>query len=215
MDKAFLFSMSVLIPAIIGLIRLRNVDESYRIFVIFLWLGFFAEIANRLLIVSIKTNAPSWNIYNVLEFITLMTLFRKWQIWKGREQGYLPFLIFSLLIWIVDVFILGSIYQFNSYFGIYYCFVTVMLAITNLNRQITSEKGDIMRSPQFIICMGITIFFTYRIFVEVSLMPVFSISGDFFHRVFDIQVYVNLLVNLIYAIAILCLPRKRIYINSF
>ena len=201
MDKAFLFSMSVLIPAIIGLIRLRNVDESYRIFVIFLWLGFFAEIANRLLIVSIKTNAPSWNIYNVLEFITLMTLFRKWQIWKGREQGYLPFLIFSLLIWIVDVFILGSIYQFNSYFGIYYCFVTVMLAITNLNRQIT--------------CMGITIFFTYRIFVEVSLMPVFSISGDFFHRVFDIQVYVNLLVNLIYAIAILCLPRKRIYINSF
>ena len=63
--------------------------------------------------------------------------------------------------------------------------------------------------------MGLTIFFTYRIFVEVSLMPVFRISNDFFHRVFDIQVYVNLLVNLIYAIAILCLPRKKTYISSY
>ncbi|PWT96030.1 MAG: hypothetical protein C5B52_16575 [Bacteroidetes bacterium] len=215
MDKAFLFSLSVLIPAVIGLIRFRHVDDSYRIFIVFLWLGFIAEIANRLLIVTMKTNAPSWNIYNVLEFLILMTLFRKWQVWKGRERWYLPFLIFSLLIWIADVFIFGNIKQFNSYFGIYYCFIIVMFAITNLNKQITTEKGDIIRSPQFIICIGLTIFFTYRLFVEVSLMPVFSISRDFFQRVFDIQVYVNLLVNLIYAIAILCLPRKRIYINSF
>jgi hypothetical protein len=215
MNKAFYLSLSVLVPALLGLTRYRNVETSYRIFIIFLWMGFLAEIANRILIGSIMNNAVSWNIYNCLEFIILMLLFREWKLWKSKEQYFYPFLILSILMWVIEVLIIGGIRQFSPYFAIFYCFVIVMAAITHLNKLITTEKKDILKSPQFIICIGLTIFFTYRIFVEVSLMPVFSISKDFFHHVFDIQVYVNLLVNLIYAIAILCLPRKKTYISSY
>jgi len=211
MDIAFVLSMGVLLPAILALIKLKTLDPQYHWFVLFLWVGFFSELANRFFIWRFGSNTVPWNIYNVVEFFILMMMFRSWNIGEKFQRWFIWFITFSLLLWLVELFYIGSIRNFNSYFAIYYCFMVVISAVTVLNQLIVTEKSNILRNPKFLIAIGLVIFFTFRIFVESLLMPIFSISKDFFQRIFGIQIYINLLVNLIYLIAVLCIPKKRIY----
>lgn len=142
-----------------------------------------------------------------------MMMFRNWNIGEKFTRWFGWLVGVSFLFWLSELLFVGNIHRFNPYFAIYYCFTVVIAAVTQLNRLIVTEKRNILRNPKFIISIGIVIFFTFRIFVESMLMPIFRISKEFNTRIFDIQVYINLLVNLIYLIAVICVPKKRTYTN--
>lgn len=213
MSNSFLLSLGVLLPALLALIRLRNMDTHFYWFVLFLWLGVFSELVNRYFISRFGSNAIPWNIYNLGEFLALMMMFRNWDLGEKFKKWFQAFIFLSVLFWLAEILFIGHIRDFNSYFAIYYCFVVVICAVTELNQLIVTEKKSIVRNPRFIISMGLLIFFTFRIFVESLLMPILSITKDFFQRIFGIQIYINLLVNLIYLIAAACIPKKKTYIS--
>jgi len=188
-------------------------DKQYYWFVLFLWTGLLFEVVYRLSIWKFGSNAIPWNVYNFVEFFVLMMMFRNWNIAEKFSRWFGWLVGVSFLFWLSELLFVGNIHRFNPYFAIYYCFTVVIAAVTQLNRLIVTEKRNILRNPKFIISIGIVIFFTFRIFVESMLMPIFRISKEFNTRIFDIQVYINLLVNLIYLIAVICVPKKRTYTN--
>ena len=65
--------------------------------------------------------------------------------------------------------------------------------------------------PVFLISIGFIIYFTYEILVEAFSLYGLNNSLEFQKNVYMILTYLNLFVNLLYALAILWIPRKRVH----
>jgi hypothetical protein len=103
-----------------------------------------------------------------------------------------------------------KIHDFSPFFHVSYSFVIVMLSINEINYLITHENRQLFRNGRFLICLGFIIFFIYQILYEGSYYisrqdpnPVVTIT------ITSYSAYINVLTNIIYAIALLYIPSKR------
>lgn len=80
-----------------------------------------------------------------------------------------------------------------------------------INRIIITERKSLIRNPVFIICLAFIIYFTYKVLLEIFWLYGLNSSREFRVEVYNIFKYINLFANLIYALAILWIPRKREY----
>lgn len=206
---AELFSYSVGIGALIGLIRIRKIDRAFLPFIVLLWSGLLNEIITTVLINRYGSNAINSNIYVLVESLLITWLFYRLNLFAGHRWFYFAVLLFFGATWLTDNFILSSITRFNSYFRIAYSFSVVLMSIHLLNRQLAISKMGLLKNSVFLICMGFIIFFTYKALVEIFWVYGLNASKSFRVEVYRIMAWINLFVNLIYAIAVLWIPVKR------
>lgn len=236
MNKAILAGItqySVVVAAIIALVRFKKAAPSYLPFFVFILAGFTNEIISYFTIHYLRNNAINSNIYVLAESLILLWLFWCWRLFDFRSK--LPFVLGSafILFWIGEVFFYASIMQFAAYFRVFYSFVIVLLSITMVNRLITEERGNLLKNAAFIICIAFIIYFTYKVLVEIFYIygVIVSVSNPEYQRiklenpelykqmmegnkafrirVFDIMRFINLFCNLVYAVALLWVPRKN------
>jgi hypothetical protein len=207
-----LLSYSVAIAAIIGLIRINKIDRTFIPFIILMFLGLLNESLSSFLIRKGYSNAINANIYSLLEAMLITLFFKKLGLFDRVKKMYLWLLILFVVVWVTENFIISKITAFNSYFNITYSFAIVLMSITMINRVIIEAKKALLTSSVFLICIGFTIFFIYAALIEIFWVYGLNSSPEFSTSVYRIMTYINLLVNLIYALAILWIPRKREYI---
>jgi hypothetical protein len=89
--------------------------------------------------------------------------------------------------------------------------------VNTFNKVVVHERGNIFRNPKFLICLGIIIFYTFFVMVCVTSLSVVrqSVTRLFRANLQEINVYSNLLVNILYAVAILWIPRKQNFTTPF
>src|SRR3954465_13817930 len=121
--KNFLFSLTIIFPAITGLVRYRNADTSYRPFFYYVFYSLFNELFVFFYIeqhATRKANIVNWEIFNLLECLLLLVQFYYWQRFKNYEK-LLPLLLGAALLgWCLENFAFSSIYDFNPVFLITY-----------------------------------------------------------------------------------------------
>ena len=206
-----IFSYSVGIAAIIGLIRIRKIDPSFYPFIILLWLGILTEIATTILIRKIGRNAEISNVYVLLESLVIMWQFQQWRFFE-RYRAWFPITMIAFVIaWVVENFFVSDIHHFNSYFRIFYSFLIVLMSISQINHLIAKETKGIVKNAIFLILVGFIIFFAYKTMVEIFWAYGVFESKTFQANVYRIMNYVNLAVNLIFALAVLWIPGRQKY----
>ena len=206
-----LLSYSIAIPALLGLVRFNKVDRAFIPFLILLWVGLSNEIINTIVISSGNSNAINSNIYILAESFLIVLFFKNLNLF-GHSRRVLYFIVSALLIlWISEIFIISSIRRFSSYFTITTSFVYVLMSISMINRLIVGEIKTLIRNPVFLICIGVVMFFTYALLVEIFWFYGLNSSREFRIQVYRIMTYINLAVNLIYTLAVLWIPKKREY----
>ena len=100
------FNLTLIIPAIICFIRLKNIPKEYLYFFIFLFAGFLNE-SIYLINISTKVNTISTIVYSFIETQCLAYIFCKWRNFNLKYTRYLQIgLFFS---WIT-----GHIIQLNA-----------------------------------------------------------------------------------------------------
>jgi hypothetical protein len=124
-------------------------------------------------------------------------------------------LILISAIWIYDNLIWNRLTTFNSLFHISYSFCLIFLSIDQINRLIVSARGSLWRNSRFLICAGIIIFYSYQATIEVFYLLKLEFSDKFYDNIFFILTLVNLFVNLVYALAILWIPKKQKFILPY
>jgi len=206
---AFLLSQSILLPFIIGLIRLRRLDKDYQPFFLLLIIGLLTEVASFITIKLQGTNLVVVNIYVALEWIFIAWQFRVWGTLRQKKNLYYVLLILPILFWIVENLVLGNINHLVPYFRFLYFLLIVLLSINKINFMITHESRNLFRNPRFLICIGFIVYFVYMIVYfwayHVSLFEKSDISN---HIIF-LMAYVNAFSNIIYAIAFLLIPAPQ------
>jgi hypothetical protein len=209
--KNFLFSLTIVFPAIMGLVRYRNADTSYRPFFYYILYSLFNELFVGLYLTphaTKKADIINWEIFNLLECLLLLVQFYYWKRFKNFEKLFLALLALAVLGWITENFIFSDIYAFNPVFLIAYSFLLVLLSINTINHQVVNYNRTISKNPLFIICVGFVIFFIYTIVVFTILAT--NSHNNAFSSVFEIRVYINALTNILYAIGIYFIPRKAL-----
>jgi len=187
-------------------------DRSYRPFVYYACLSLLFEIVTYILvekkmytITGILTNA-----YGFTEFCLFTWLFHNWGLFKRKKKVFVFIIAFFFLLWFFTLFIRGY-EKLNAYFFIFYSFILIFFSISSFNRIIVNERKNIFTNARFWICIGIIIFYTYFILINISSLSFLKrhLTKNFTEDVFSINIYSNLLVNLLYAIAVIWIPREK------
>jgi hypothetical protein len=200
---------SIVIPAVIGLIRFTKVLPVYWPFLIILCLGFINHTLSVIFIEIIRNNAINSNVYVLLESLLYLIMFKSWGAFQKKLALFYSLFFLLSGLWIYDNFIWHSIISTNSLFRIVSSFILIFLSIEQLNKLIVTAKKNIFYNAIFLICCGIVIYFSYKAIIEVFFFIRLQGSDRFYNNIFIILVFVNLLVNLIFAWAVLWIPKKQ------
>lgn len=206
-----IFSFSIGVPGITGLLRFRKIDASYYPFIFSLWLGLVNEVTSFLLIRQGYSNAINSNIYVLLESVLLLFFFKQQGLFRRHPGFFNGLLSLYIVLWVSENFLLSQIRKFDSYFIVVYSFSTVLMSISLLNNLIDSERKAIWRNAAFLIVVGFILFYTCTVLIEIFWVYGLNASRSFRFQVYRIMTFVNLFVNLIYTIAVLWMSRKREY----
>jgi hypothetical protein len=204
-----IFSFSIVAAALIGGIRFTRISPAYYPFLICIWAGLLNEIISYIIIHSGHSNAPNSNIYILAEALLLTWQFKRWGIFARTKILFHGLIIFFVSVWVLENFVVYKITYFSSYFRMVYSFALALMSINHINVLIHKERKQLLRNPEFLICMAFVIYYTYKVMVEAFWIYGLNNSDDFRKNVYLILAYINLFANLIYALAILWMPTKH------
>lgn len=203
-----LISFSILLPALIGIVRYQKAKGSFLPFLLFIWAGLLSESVSFILMQGGQSNVISFNLYTLAEALCILWQFRVWKIFRSFNL-FLLTLAILIAFWIFENFILSSINKFNSYFIVSYSFFIVLLSITCLNKLLLNLESGIIKNSKFAICIAFILYFTYSVLVEAFWLYGLNESAAFRIRIYGIHGIVNLLTNLTYALAILWIRARQ------
>lgn len=203
------FSFSIVIGSLIGLIRFKKIDSTFYPFIFCLWIGLLNELISFLRTQNGHTTAINNNIYVLIESLLITWQFKNWGLL--HRPRFLFQILFVLFIssWTFENFFVFKITYIGSYFRVLYSFVIVLMSVNGINDLIIRDKKDILRNPVFLICIGFIFYYTYKVLVETFWIYGLNYSRGFRNNVYFILTYVNLFANLIYALAVLWMPMKQ------
>ena len=202
-------SYSIAVAVIIGLIRFTRIHRAYQPFVFITVASLINEVISHILIHYKKSNAITINLLGLADVLLWLWQFRRWNGFNKQSSQFHVVAILMISIWIFENLILGKLFTFSSVYAIIFSFAVVFFSINQVNRQIVEEKGNLFTNAKFLICSGTILFFTYRILVECFYLLDMQKSDSFLANVFSILAFVNLIVNLLFALATLWIPARQ------
>jgi hypothetical protein len=201
---------SIFIAIIISIIRFRMIGDAYYPFVYLLWVGGLNEIVSTILLNNGYNNITNGNLYTLVEALLLMWFFWKSNIFDRVKPLYVFLVGLLILVWIIDNFFIVFGKGYIAYFSIISALIIVLISINILN-DILMSAIDVWKNATFLLCIGFIIYFTYRILVDVFWLYGQNIGSNFSPKVFEIHSWINLLCNLIYALAVLWMQRRQAF----
>jgi hypothetical protein len=205
---------SILIAAIIGIIRFKSIIRDYYPFIFIIWLGVFNETLSLVLIFTLGRNTVNSNIFVLLEYLLIVYQFYKWNNKKGLKK-YVILALLGLAVWSADNLVLNSITHNNSLFRAFYSFLVVFFSIDQVNKLVIYERGPLFKNPMFIICITFLLYYGFKAFVESYNMFHLGLSKTLLRDLWIILYFVNGIANLLYAIAVLWIPTKVKFILPY
>ena len=206
----FLFSQTILIPLTTGLVRLKRIGQVYRPFFILMVLGVVEEAVSSYLIkVKHHSNAIPNNLFALAESLLILWQFHEWGLWRANKRIFYGLITLFCLVWLVEDVVLEHIHEFPPYFMFLYSFLSVLLSVNKINFMITHDNRKLLQRPDFLICIGLIIYFVYKILYEWAYQV--SLLGETYITINIVKLfsYINALTNIIFAIAFLLMPAPQ------
>ncbi len=204
-----ILSLTICIPALIGLIRFSRISEVYYPFIIYVWIGALNEILGAILVFTKNSNIINLNIYLLIESLLLLWQFTRWRLLNYKSFWSILLLFALLIFWVSENLIFFSITRYASYFTICYATLFTFLSIGNINRLIVTERKSLFRNPQFIICAAFILYFTLVILSEIFWIYGLTLGTVFSNYVNYISSIINFISIILYTLAIIWMPIKH------
>lgn len=215
----FILSLSIIFAVIGGIVRFKKIDKSYYPLIYNVCLVLLVEVLVFVLMQNgyFKTFTAVLNVFSILDCCLFAWLFHNWGLFNRRRGVFIALQGFFLIAWVILTFVISNITLPNFYFCILYSFALIFFSVNTFNKVVVHERGNIFRNPKFLVCLGIITFYTFFVLVCVTNLSVVrqSVTRLFRANLQEINVYSNLLVNILYAVAILWIPRKQNFTTPF
>jgi hypothetical protein len=211
-ELSVVFSLTIGIAAIAGLLKLKKADPSYIPFLCLVFVSLANEVFSIIIVKAGYSNVFLYNFFSFVELLLITQQFFKWGLFEtGRRPVYILITVL-LIVWIMELVLRNGFLYFSSYYIVAYSLAIVIMSINMMNKVMFNEPAKLFYNSIFLICMGFVIYFTYAILVEVFWFYGLDKSRAFRISIYEILTYINLFTNLIYVLAIVWIPMKRRYI---
>lgn len=204
-----LYSFSIAIAAIIAIARYKRIYPGFRPFLFVCWAALITETVCYFLIYSGNYTVVPFGIYSLAESLLLAWLFRQLGVFDRHPVLFHALLISYIITWVVEVIFFGSLSQNMTWFRLGHSVMVLVLSIILLSRELSTQRTFLLKSPVFLICAGFLLY--YSCAVIAGVFELYGGNRAFRSQMQWISMYVNVIVNLIYAVAILCMPRRLRY----
>jgi len=217
----FIFSLSIGLAVIIGIVRFRRIDSAYYPFIYNTIIALVVEILNRILTEAGYPRAfiLVLNIFSYIDFILFLWLFHNWGLFNRKKSTFISIASVFFVIWLLNNLLVSHFEEkHNLYFFILYSFALIFFSVNTFNKEVVHERSSIFRNAKFWICLGVIIFYSFFIVVAstgLSLFTQSNLSVEFRRELQAISVFSNLLVNILYAVAVIWIPRKKNFTSLF
>lgn len=199
---------TVLFPVIAGLVRLRRIKKrGYQPFFYLMVLAGFSEVVNSFVATALhKHNIVFVNFYMLFEWLLIAWQFREWGFLRNRKMLFTFLVALPCMVWLVERLVFWEPDYFMPYYQVLYCFLIVIFSVNRINFMITHEYRKLFRNPTFLICIAFIIYFVYTILFNWAYQTSLKGKTDTTTFIIMLHGYVNALTNIIFAIALLCIP---------
>jgi len=210
-----ILNFSIFIAGIIGIFKFTQIGDIYRPFIYLIWIGCITEILNTYFAYRYHNNVIVGVAYSLCESLLLLWFFAKLGLFKTHKKLLYLLIGIFIIVWLADNFLSGNFgSSFSFYFDIVYAFSIVILSVRTVNELLFTEK-EVLKNPTFLICIGLTIFFTYQVIQRMFNLYGLKDSSDFRRSVQRILIVINCLTNLIFAFAVLWMRKRRPFTFRF
>jgi hypothetical protein len=202
-----LSTYSVFIPGIIGMLRWKVMDRSFRPFIMLIWLGCFSEVLLSIIIKLGYYTIPEVNVYFLIEALVILWFLNKQWLFE-RQPAWMPVLAFMFCgAWVFETLIWKSIAVYAAYYRVATSFIIVLLSITALNQFLLSFTKSLFQESRFFIYTGFILYFTLSVLINAFLLKGVDMS-KFVLNIQVIHLVINIITNLLYGIAALHIPKQ-------
>jgi hypothetical protein len=208
-----IFNLSVAIPAAIGIARVRKIDSVFLPFIICLCLAAINETVSTIVFDNPNFFALNSNIWVLAEALCALWQFEKWNLFTGHKNIYRALLVIFIALWVMECDSISALQFIETRFRIAVSFTIVVMGILNNNRLIFSYQKPILSSAAFLIGSGWIIHFTFKILMDAFWVYGLEASVAFSAGLFTIMGWVNFIINIIFIIAVICIPGKKYYLK--
>ena len=208
-----IFTYSILLPAVTGFVRYKSVLKDFRPFLYLLWLGVLNETISVLFIYTIGSNTVNSNIYVFLEYALILFLYYRWS--ESRPGRYIVLGVAGFLVWFLDNIVIHGISENNSLFREFYSFVIVFLSVEVIFRVLVYEISEVYKNAMFLIAVAFVFYYGFKAYVESFNVLHIGISSETLKGLWKFLYFVNVVANLIFTTAVLCMPKKQKFITVY
>lgn len=202
---------SIFLALLVGLARIRSIGQPYILIIALFFIASLNELLSYYLMGKHIYTTINNNVYVLIESLLILVFFKKSGLYARHRRIFFYIAGLYLLVWSTENFLFGAITQVGSYFRIVYSFTTALLSISMINKLLDEEKTSLLLHPSFILSCAFILFFTYKLIVEVFWLYGQSSSTSFQIKLYSYVKYINLATNLIFAFALLCIPKRKTY----
>lgn len=206
-----LCSFSIAIAAVIAMVRYQRIYPGFRPFLFVCWASLITETVCYFLIYHRNYTFIPYGIYSLTESLLIAWLFREMGIFERRPGLFTLLIIAYPLAWLTEIIFFEGLNRTMTWFRLGHSFIVVVLSILLLSKELSVQRTFLLKSPIFLICVGFLIYYTFAVIAGVFELYGYGGSMIFRSQVQGIMICTNVIVNLIYALAILCMPHRLRY----
>jgi hypothetical protein len=176
-EYVFFVGGCILIPFVIGLIKVSILPKYLKPFLVNLGIGVLSETIGHYSIFRFGTNMAVYNVYYLLDLVTMAYFFYGFEIMTAKQKGYFKIICILLIgVWVVDNFMVNKLNNYNYSFDIAYSFVLVICSILLFTTIIIKNNEQMSKLPIFYITVGLLLYYTFDCFIKLLVSPLFNAS---------------------------------------
>ena len=201
-------SYSIIISVVISCFKYKRIVNHFRPFVFSLWFNFLGCISSTLAAFFWRSNAIVHNIYFIGFCMLVLWQFNQWGLFSKYRHLFKIVLLTFVFVWVIDNFIIGSLFLFNPFARIINSFLIVLMSIQLLSDQSLASWQSFWKNSVLLILFSYIIYFVVKILVEVAWQFGTTMSDSFMIVTYFFYAWINFLVNIIYVPAVIWIPVK-------
>ncbi|MGF2413326.1 hypothetical protein [Ferruginibacter sp.] len=218
-EVQFILSLCIGFTVIIGIVKFKRIDRSYYPFFYLACISLLVEIISYVLIEKEMYDEKTVmiNVFCFIEFVFYTWLFHLWGLFNFNRRLFIFINLIAFLMWLVFSFYPEGFTKPNMYFRVIYATALLFFAVTTFNKVVIQDRAPLFKNPKFWIILGIIIFFSFYLLSRTASLSLFGIdtSRQLRRGLQEVINYSNLIVNLMFAIGALCIPRKKNFTGLF
>jgi hypothetical protein len=202
-------AFSILLPLAVAIVKQKSIGRKYFLLVVLLVIGGINDVASYVIIKAKGANTFNDNIYQLIEFIFLVLLFKKWPS-ERRSRFHIIILITGITAWIIDNGIFHTPFDNTSVYRLICAILVLFVCIDQVNFVLLNRHTSIFTS-ELLICGGLILYHLFAAFIESFQLFAVQIQRPFYMWLWVIHCLLSILTNLLIAIAFLCHRSKPNY----